>query len=137
MFAAWTLLCVAIGIEVGATAVLPRTDSFTQPGWTALVVTGYAVSIWILAVVVRTLPVSTTYAVWSGVGTAIVAVIGYLWLGESMTWLKAAFLVMIVAGVVGLNMAGGTHGHGQSASSREEINRPGTTSAPGPSSTRR
>ena len=107
MFGAVMLLVVAIGIEVVATALLPRAEGFTQPGWSALVLGGYAVSIWLLALVVRTLPVSVTYAVWSGVGTAFVAVIGYWFLGESMGWLKAVSLSLIVAGVIGLNLVGG------------------------------
>jgi len=106
MYVAILLLLTAIGIEVAATALLPRTDGFTEPLWSLGVVAGYAASIWLLAIVVRTLPVSTAYAVWSGVGTAVVAVISYLWLGEQMTLLKAASLGLIVAGVVGLNLAG-------------------------------
>jgi small multidrug resistance pump len=54
-------------------------------------------------------PVSIAYAVWSGVGTAAVAVIGYLWLDESMSPVKALSLALIVVGVVGLNLAGGAH----------------------------
>lgn len=108
MYAALMLL-VAIATEVAATASLPRTRGFHDPGWSIAVIAGYALSIWLLSLVVRTLPVSVTYAVWSGVGTAVVAVIGVLWLGETMSWLKAGFLVMIVAGVVGLNLAGGAH----------------------------
>jgi small multidrug resistance pump len=106
MFTAAALLLTAIGIEVAATALLGRTEGFTHLGWSAAVVGGYAVSIWLLAIVVRTLPVSVAYAVWSGVGTAIVAVVGYWFLGEQMGWLKAASLAMIVAGAVGLNLAG-------------------------------
>ena len=106
MYGAALLLVVAILIEVVATAMLPRTEGFTMLGWSVAVVGGYAVSIWLLALVVRTLPVSVTYAIWSGLGTAVVAVIAYLFLGESMTLLKAASLAMIVAGVVGLNLAG-------------------------------
>ena len=102
------LLMTAIALEVSATAVLPKAQGFTDPGWSAFVLGGYAVSIWLLAVVVRTLPVSVAYAVWAGVGTAVVAVAGYLFLGESMTWLKAGSLALIVVGVVGLNLAG-TH----------------------------
>jgi small multidrug resistance pump len=105
MYAALLLLS-AIGIEVGATAALPRTRGFHDPGWSIAVVAGYAVSIWLLSIVVRTMPVSIAYAVWSGVGTAAVAVIGYLWLGESMSWMKALSLALIVVGVVGLNLAG-------------------------------
>ena len=106
MYVAILLLLAAIGIEVVSTALLPRTHGFTDPLWSVGVVAGYAVSIWLLAVVVRTLPVSTAYAVWSGVGTAVVAVIGYWFLGEQIGLLKAASLAMIVVGVVGLNLAG-------------------------------
>ena len=55
---------------------------------------------------VEHLPVSTAYAVWSGLGTAAVAVIGALWLGESWDPVKVGALVMIVAGVVLLNLQG-------------------------------
>jgi len=106
MIVAALLLLVAIAIEVAATALLPRTAGFTDLGWSVAVLVGYATSIWLLAVVVRTISVSTAYAVWSGLGTAIVAVIGYLWLGEQMSLLKAASLAMIVVGVIGLNLAG-------------------------------
>jgi small multidrug resistance pump len=109
VFGAVMLLAVAIAIEVGATALLPRAAGFTHPGWSAVVLGGYAVSIWLLALIVRTLPVSVTYAVWSGAGTAVVAVIGYWFLGESMGWVKLVSLSLIVAGVIGLNMVGGAH----------------------------
>ena len=100
------LLMVAIGIEVVSTALLPKADGFTDPFWGAVVLIGYAVSIWLLTLVVRTIPVSVAYAIWSGVGTAIVAVVGYLFLGEQLGWVKVLCLAMIVAGVVGLNLAG-------------------------------
>ncbi len=109
MFGAVVLLAVAIAIEVVATALLPKAEGFTQPAWSAAVVGGYAVSIWLLTLIVRTLPVSVTYAIWSGVGTAIVAVIGYYFLGESMGWVKALSLGLIIAGVIGLNLVGGAH----------------------------
>ena len=108
MYAALLLLS-AIGLEVGATAALPRTRGFHDPAWSLAVVAGYAVSIWLLSVVVRTMPVSVAYAVWSGVGTATVAVLGWLYLGDSMSLVKALCLALIVVGVVGLNLAGGAH----------------------------
>lgn len=103
------LLVVAIGVEVAATALLPKAAGFTQPFWAAVVVSGYALSIWLLAVVVRAIPVSVAYAVWAGLGTAAVAVVGFIFLGESMSWLKASSLGLIMLGVVGLNLVG-THG---------------------------
>ncbi len=109
MFGAFLLLGVAIAVEVVATALLPKTDGFTQPGWAALVIVGYGFSIWLLTLVVRDMPVSVAYAVWSGAGTALVAVVGLLFLGESMTWVKVASLAMIIAGVVGLNLVATSH----------------------------
>ena len=100
------LLAVAIVIEVAATAVLPRTHGLTEPAWSAVALTGYAVSICLLAVVVRTIPVSVTYAVWSGAGTAMVAVVSVLFLDERLSLVQMLCLGLIVAGVVGLNLAG-------------------------------
>ncbi len=104
MLGAALLLMAAIGIEVAATSLLPRAAGFTDPIWTTVIVAGYISSLWMLALVVRTIPVSVAYAVWAGVGTATVAVIGFAFLGESMTWLKAASVGLIVVGVVGLNL---------------------------------
>ena len=95
------LLALAIVIEVASTALLPRTNGFTNPLWTVVVVAGYAVSIGLLAAVVKTIPVSVTYAVWSGAGTALVAVVGLLFLGESMSKVQVASIGLIIVGVSG------------------------------------
>lgn len=104
MWWAASLLGVAIVVEVGATAVLPRAAGFTHPGWTAVVLGGYALSIWLLAVVVRQIPVSVAYAIWSGAGTALVAVAGFAFLGERLDAVKVAALTAIIVGVVVLNL---------------------------------
>ena len=104
MVVAWTLLLSAIGVEVAATASLSRTQGFRDPGWTAFVLIGYAVSIWLLSLVVRDIPVSIAYAVWSGLGTAGIVAIGLLFLGERIDLVKAAALAMIIVGVVVLNL---------------------------------
>lgn len=100
------LLTLAIVVEVAATASLPRTDGFTRPGWTAVVVAGYAFALWLLSLVVRTMPVSVAYAVWAGLGTALVAVVGVVLLGEPLGWVRAVSLGLVVIGVVGLNLSG-------------------------------
>lgn len=100
------LLTVAILLEVAASALLPRAQGFTHPGWTAAVLAGYITAIWLLTVVVRTVPVSVAYAIWAGSGTALVAVAGWAFLGEPLGWVKAASLALIVTGVIGLNLAG-------------------------------
>jgi small multidrug resistance pump len=106
MLVAWLLLVVAIGIEVSASAALPQTDGFRNLWWSAFVVVGYVCSIWLLTLVVRDIPVSIAYAVWAGLGTAGIAVVGMLWLGEPLDIVKAGGIVLIIAGVVVLNVAG-------------------------------
>jgi small multidrug resistance pump len=107
MVVALGLLFVAIAVEVASTAALPRTEGFRDPFWAAVVVTGYAVAIWLLALVVQRLPVSVTYAVWSGLGTAAIAVVGVVFLGESWNAVKVTALVFIIVGVLVLNLQAG------------------------------
>ena len=104
MLVAFALLAVAIVVEVLSTAALPRTEGFRDPFWAAIVLAGYGVAIWLLAIVVQRLPVSVTYAVWSGLGTAVIAVIGVVYLGESWTPVKIGALALIIVGVVVLNL---------------------------------
>ena len=104
MLGAWLLLLAAIVIEVASTASLPLTRGFRDPGWTALVLAGYAISIWLLALVIKHISVSVAYAVWSGLGTAGIVVIGLLFLGERLDLTKAVALAMIIVGVVVLNL---------------------------------
>lgn len=106
MFGAFGLLLVAIGAEVASTAFLSRTSGFRDPFWTTLVLGGYGISIWLLAVVVRQIPVSVTYALWSGIGTAAIAVVGVAFLGESVDLVKVLAVMMVVGGVVLLNLHG-------------------------------
>src|SRR5690349_15291952 len=103
MFIAATLLMVAIATEVFATAALPRAEGFTNQGWPAIVGGGYAVSIWLLTVVVKQIPVSITYAIWAGLGTAAIAVVGVVFLDEPVSPVKIAAITLIIAGVVLLN----------------------------------
>jgi multidrug transporter EmrE-like cation transporter len=100
------LLSLAIVTEVAATVALRFTDGFTRLVPSAVVVAGYGVSFWLLALVLRQLSIGTTYAVWSAAGTALIAAIGVLAFGEPATALKVASLGLIILGVVGLNLAG-------------------------------
>ncbi|GAB4009303.1 DMT family transporter [Nocardioides ultimimeridianus] len=106
---AWMLLLTAIGVEVSASAALSRTEGFRDPFWTVLVVGGYVLSIWMLTVVVKQLPISIAYAVWAGLGTAGIALVGVLFLGERLDPMKLAALSLIVLGVVLLNLTGTAH----------------------------
>src|SRR3954470_7268019 len=99
-------LAIAIAAEVTGTVALKFTDGFTRPGPAVIVVAGYALSFWMLALVLRELPIGLTYAVWAAVGTALIATIGIVAFGEPATTLKLLSLGLIVAGVVGLNLSG-------------------------------
>ena len=102
------LLALAISVEVAATISLRYSDGFTRPLPSVIVVLGYATSFFLLSLILRELSVGTTYAIWAGAGTAAVALIGMVVLGEPATALKLASIVLIVAGVIGLNL-GGAH----------------------------
>jgi small multidrug resistance pump len=102
------MLTVAIAFEVAGTVALKFTAGFTRWVPSTIVVIGYAVSFTLLAQVVKTLPISLVYAVWSGVGTATVAAIGFTLLGEPVSVLKVIGVGLVIAGVVALNL-GGSH----------------------------
>jgi small multidrug resistance pump len=103
---AGVLLALAIAVEVAATISLRYSDGFTRLVPSAIVLVGYATSFYLLSLILRELSVSTTYAIWAGAGTAAIAVIGMVVLGEPATALKIASIALIVAGVIGLNVAG-------------------------------
>jgi small multidrug resistance pump len=100
------LLAAAIVSEVVATVCLKASDGFSRPIPSAITVVGYLISFWLLALVLKELSVGTTYAIWSAVGTAAVALIGIAVYGETASFLKIASLGLIVLGVIGLNAAG-------------------------------
>jgi small multidrug resistance pump len=108
----WLILSGAIISEVIATTALRlgsrATDDPSKYAWYAAVVVGYGISFALLSLVLKKIEMGVTYAVWSGVGTALIAGIGIALFGESATAIKFAFLFLIVIGVVGLNLSG-TH----------------------------
>ena len=99
---AWALLLVAGLCEVGWAVGLKYTDGFTRPLPTALVVAAMVASVWMLAIALRTIPVGTGYAVWTGVGAVGTAILGMFLFGESRDAARLACIGLIVAGIVGL-----------------------------------
>lgn len=103
----WLLLTLAIASEVLATSALKLSNGFTHLGWTTVVIAGYITSFLLLARVLKLhLDVGTAYAIWSGAGTAAIALIGAFFLGETLTPLKIGGILLIIGGVVILNLAG-------------------------------
>jgi small multidrug resistance pump len=106
----WLILLGAIAAEVAGTMAL-RALSAGFRLWPAVLVTvGYAVSFILLAFALRTVSVSTAYAVWSGVGTVGVAVLAVLIYGEKITLVGATGIALVIAGCVLLNVGGAAHG---------------------------
>jgi small multidrug resistance pump len=102
------LLACAIVIEIGATTCLKYSDGFTKPWACAGTVAGYLISFVLLARVLKSMDLSIAYAIWAGAGTALIAVVGIVWLGEPANALKLAGVALVVLGVVALNL-GGAH----------------------------
>ncbi|MEW1775668.1 multidrug efflux SMR transporter [Streptomyces sp. NPDC086777] len=101
-------LAGAIAAEVAATTAMKYADGFSRLWPSLLTALGYLVSFLLLAQTLKTLSIGTAYAIWSGVGTATIAVLGLLLFGETLTLLKVAGIVLIIGGVVVLNL-GGAH----------------------------
>ena len=99
----WLFLSVAIVAEVIATTALKAADGFSRLGPSLIVILGYGVAFYFLSLTLRTIPVGVAYAVWSGAGVALVTVIAWLFLGQSLDAPALAGLALIVAGVVVLN----------------------------------
>jgi small multidrug resistance pump len=98
-------LAAAIVLEICATTSLKLSDGFTRLAPSSAVVLCYIASFALLSLALRGIELSIAYAVWSGVGTALVAVIGILWFGESAGASKLACLALIVLGVAGLHLS--------------------------------
>lgn len=98
----WLILFIAILFEIAGTLLLKFTDGMTRLWPTVLMFACYLASLWGLSVAVRRIPVGTAYAVWSGVGTLLVAAGGVIWLKEPVTLVRFVSTVLVVAGVAGL-----------------------------------
>jgi small multidrug resistance pump len=104
---AWLVLGLAILFEVSGTTSMRLSDGFTRLTPSILIFVFYAISFALNTLVIRTLGLSVVYAVWSGVGTVLTALIGYLYFKEPAGVLKIGSTVLIVVGVLGLHAASG------------------------------
>lgn len=99
---AWAILFVAGLLEVGWAIGLKYTEGFTRLWPSVFTILAIVVSMVLLGIAVRTIPVGTGYAVWTGIGAVGTATLGIILLGEPLTAWRIAFLAMIVAGIAGL-----------------------------------
>lgn len=105
----WIFLIAAIGFEVLGTTSMKISNGFTKPVPSVLMAIFYILSLSLLTLSLKKINVSTAYAVWSGIGTAAIAVIGFLLFKETISIVKVLAIALIITGVVLLNLSGGTH----------------------------
>jgi small multidrug resistance pump len=106
----WLYLMLAIVLEVSGTTSMKFSQGFTKILPSVLMFFFYGLSLGVLTLALKKIDVSLAYAVWSGLGTALIASVGVLWLKEPLNTLKVISLLLIIIGVIGLNLSGGVHG---------------------------
>jgi len=98
----WLCLAGAILLEIAGTTSMKLSQGFTRTLPSVLLFVFYALSFALMTVAVKRIDMSVSYAIWSGVGTLLIALIGVLWFREQLTAVQIASMALIVAGVIGL-----------------------------------
>ena len=107
----WIFLSIAIVCEVIGTSALKASEGFTRPWPSVVVIVGYAAAFYFLSLTLKTIPVGVAYAVWAGAGVALIALIGWLYFGQTLDAAAIIGMLLIVAGVVVLNVFSDTASH--------------------------
>jgi small multidrug resistance pump len=102
----WLFLILAILLEVSGTTSMKLSQGFTKIVPSILLFLFYGLSLGALTLALKTIDVSVAYAVWSGLGTALIAAAGIIWFREPVTAVKVASIALIIIGVIGLNISG-------------------------------
>lgn len=103
----WTYLLTAAVFEIGWAIGLEYTEGFSRPVPSVLTVAAMIISMGLLAQAVKTLPIGTAYAVWTGIGATGTAIAGIILFGEPRNGGRFLFIGLIITGVVGLKLTGG------------------------------
>ena len=107
----WLYLVLAIVLEVSGTTSMKLSQGFTKTLPSVVMFILYGLSLSALTLALKHIDVSVAYAVWSGLGTALIATIGVVWLREPLNAAKVISLLLIIIGVIGLHMSRGVHEH--------------------------
>jgi small multidrug resistance pump len=99
----WVYLCIAIVAEVVATSALKTADGFTRVAPSMVVIIGYVAAFYFLSLALRTIPVGIAYAIWSGIGIALIAFIGWWLYGQRLDIAAIVGVALIIVGVAVLN----------------------------------
>ncbi|NOT14127.1 MAG: multidrug efflux SMR transporter [Methylotenera sp.] len=96
----WIHLSIAIIAEVIATSALKSAENFTRPSSSVIVVLGYVSAFYFLSLSLRTVPLAIAYAIWSGAGIAIIAIIGWTYYGQKVEISSIVGMMLIVTGII-------------------------------------
>jgi len=107
----WVVLAAAIACEVAGTIFMKLSDSLTRWVWIPPMLITYVLALLGLALALRTIEVGVAYAVWAASGTLLIALIGILFFGESLSVIKVVAMALVIAGVIGLNLADSAVNH--------------------------
>lgn len=107
----WIFLSIAIVSEVIATSSLKAAEGFTRLWPSLVVIVGYLLAFYFLSLTLKTIPVGIAYAIWSGAGVVLIAVSGWLFLGQSLDLPAVIGLFLIIAAVVIINVFSRTVPH--------------------------
>ncbi len=102
---AWVILFIAALFEIVWAIGLKYTHGFTRPLPTVLTLLAMAVSVYLLSISMRTLPVGTAYAVWTGIGSVGTVIFGIVLFGESAQFIRLICIALIVCGILGLKLS--------------------------------
>ncbi|MFN8577602.1 MAG: multidrug efflux SMR transporter [Candidatus Sericytochromatia bacterium] len=109
MFLSWLFLILAIMFEVAGTIAMKLSEGFTKLTPSILLFIFYAISFAFVTISLKKIDMSITYAVWSGLGTAMITIIGIYYFKEPATIMKFASIGLIILGLIGLNAGGNSH----------------------------
>ncbi|MBO1926421.1 EamA family transporter [Thiomicrorhabdus sp. 6S2-11] len=107
----WVFLLIATIAEVIATSALKASEGFTRLIPTLIVVTGYAVAFYFLALSLKQIPIGIAYAVWAGLGIVFISVIAWFMYDQKLDWPAVLGIVLILLGVLVINLFSKSAGH--------------------------
>jgi small multidrug resistance pump len=108
---AYLILLLAVFAETIGTTALQASQQFSRFWPSVLVVVGYGVALYLLGLTLKYMPVGIVYAIWSGLGIVLIAIIGFIVFGQRLDWPAVVGLAMILAGILVIHLFSSTAGH--------------------------
>ncbi|RBW55931.1 multidrug efflux SMR transporter [Ruegeria sp. A3M17] len=108
---AYLILLLAVFAETIGTTALQASQQFSRFWPSVLVIVGYGIAFYLLGLTLKYMPVGIVYAIWSGLGIVLIAIIGFIVFGQRLDWPAVVGLAMILAGILIIHLFSSTAGH--------------------------